>query len=475
MNKIIKKIKNLSAKNILVSCFWFVVGFIFTGFFLASFILIYFQNRYKQKIYPGVFIDNIYVGEKTKSEIENLLNKKNEEIGKNTFILRYKSQEKTVSGSEIGAGYNSQLLAEQAEKLGRSGNILSDFYIVSSAYLNGLFLPSSHRFLPEKIKENLDFLQKDIHTDPQDAIFTVSGNRVVAFRQSADGKTIDFEALEDIVDKKVFEIIKNNKKNEKFSVEIPIKILKPTRTTQQANDLGISEIIGEGKSYFRGSIQNRIHNIALASSRLNGILIKPSETFSFNQALGDVSRYTGYKESYIIKEGRTVLGDGGGVCQVSTTLFRAILAAGLPITERHPHSYRVGYYEQESDPGIDATVYGPTIDLRFKNDTQNYILIQTVVDPESLGLTFILYGKKDGRKVTVTKPAVTSQIPPPVPLYQDDPNLKKGVIRQIDFEAWGATVTFGRTVEKNGKVIISDLFKSAYSPWQAVYLRGTKE
>ena len=140
----------------------------------------------------------------------------------------------------------------------------------------------------------------------------------------------------------------------------------------------------------------------MATSRLNGVLVAPGEEFSFNKALGDVSAGTGYQQAYVIKGGRTVLGDGGGVCQVSTTLFRALLNAGLPITERRAHSYRVGYYEQGFPPGLDATVYYPTTDLKFKNDTSNHILIQSRV--EGVKLIFDIYGPDDGRKVVMEGP-----------------------------------------------------------------------
>jgi len=218
-----------------------------------------------------------------------------------------------------------------------------------------------------------------------------------------------------------------------------------------------------------------MHNVALAAARLNGILVKPGEEFSFVKYLGDVSKYTGYKEAYVIQSGKTVLGDGGGVCQVSSTLFRALLDSGLPITERHAHAYRVGYYEQYSPPGLDATVYVPTVDLKFKNDTGSHILIQSYVDPTEVSLTFILYGKKDGREVTLSTPVVTGVAPAPEPLYQDDPTLPKGVEKQIDYAASGATVVFNRIVKKNGEVIINEKYTSRYTPWRAVFLRGTKE
>lgn len=167
------------------------------------------------------------------------------------------------------------------------------------------------------------------------------------------------------------------------------------------------------------------------------------------------------------------MGDGGGVCQVSTTLFRALLAAGLPISERRAHAYRVGYYEQDSPPGLDATVYDPSPDLKFKNDTPSYLLIQTKVDTSVPSLVFEIYGNSDGRVATISKPIISEVVAPAEDLYQDDPTLKQGIIKQTEHKAWGAKVTFKYEVVRDGVVIYQKTFVSTYHPWQAVYLRGT--
>jgi vancomycin resistance protein YoaR len=237
--------------------------------------------------------------------------------------------------------------------------------------------------------------------------------------------------------------------------------------------LGIKELIGRGSSRFAHSIVNRIYNIGLASSRFKGVLVAPDEIFSFNQVLGDVSALTGYKQAFVIKDGKTVLGDGGGVCQVSTTLFRAVLDAGLPIVERRAHSYRVGYYEQDSPPGIDATVFAPSTDLKFKNDTPGHLLIQPLYDAKAQTLVFEIYGTDDGRVATTTKPITTSVTAAPPDLYVDDPTLPAGTIKQIDFKAAGARVVFDYQVTRAGEEIYSNTFVSNYRPWQAVFLRGT--
>lgn len=252
-------------------------------------------------------------------------------------------------------------------------------------------------------------------------------------------------------------------------VILPVDIIKPKN--KLTNDLGIYELIGHGQSNFAGSIPNRVYNIALAASKINGVLIPPGEIFSFVTTVGDITAATGYKQAYVIKSGRTVLDDGGGVCQVSTTVFRAALNSGLPIPKRTAHAYRVGYYEQGYPPGLDATIFYPSVDFQFKNDTPAHVLIQANVIGNTLAVD--LYGTPDGRITSVSKPVITNQTPPPPELRQEDPTLPKGTVKQVDFSAWGANVIFSRTVTRNGQVIISESFRSNYRPWQAIFLVGT--
>jgi vancomycin resistance protein YoaR len=145
----------------------------------------------------------------------------------------------------------------------------------------------------------------------------------------------------------------------------------------------------------------------------------------------------GYQPSLYNSKWKNTFSDGGGVCQTSTTMFRAALNAGLEILERYPHAYRVSYYEQNYDVGIDASVFEPSADFRFKNDTSAYILVQTSVDKENYYVKYELYGTSDGRKATVGKATIWSQTPPLPSIYQDDPTLPVGTTKQVDWEAWG--------------------------------------
>ncbi|MFH1832617.1 MAG: VanW family protein [Candidatus Levyibacteriota bacterium] len=456
------------------SFFWFLVGIFLGLFFLISFVFLIFQKMYSDVVYPGVMVNNILLEGKTQDQVKKFFVEKNKNISNTKFIFINQEDIATISAKELEFSYNEDLLAKQAYSIGRSNSPLSNISLLFQAYVTGINLAPSYHYSEDKLQKILLPMTEKINTPAIDALFNFENRKVIAFKPSSDGQEVDMKELENKLNSKLVEVI-SSKKPLTINIVIPIKILKPKITTDKANNLGVEELISQGTSLFYHSIPNRIYNITLASERLNGILVAPQEIFSFNQALGDVSAFTGYQQAYVIQNGKTVLGDGGGVCQVSTTLFRAVLNAGLPVIERRAHAYRVGYYEQDSDPGLDATVYSPSPDLKFKNDTPNYILIQTNVDGESQRLTFMLYGKKDGREVILNKPVIVSQTPPPPAVYQDDPTLLKGVTKQVDFQAWGASVYFTRKVIKNGKTIISDKFVSNYQPWAAVYLRGTKE
>lgn len=454
--------------------FWFIVGATLAFFLLISFTFIFFEKINSNVVYPGITVGNTELGRKTEEEVRNIFAEKNESIGNTNFSFSEDSDIATISAEALKFGYDENLIAKQAISLGRSNNFLSNVSIVFQAYLNGLNLQPAYHYSEEKLEEVLAPFMKRINKDPIDALFTFQNGKVIAFRPSSDGQMVDTDELKKNLNYQ-FNAIPTWKKDQVIKIPISIRVLKPKVTTDKANNLGIKELIGVGTSLFQHSIQSRIFNITLAASRINGVLIEPNEIFSFNKVLGDVSSFTGYQQAYIIQNGRTILGDGGGVCQVSTTFFRAILNSGLPIIERHAHAYRVGYYEQDGPAGLDATIYVPTVDLKFKNDTKDYILVQTQINQEAQQLSVFFYGTKDGRAVNISQPIITNRVSAPSDLYQDDPTLPKGAIKQVDFKAEGSRVTFTREVTKNGKRIISDKFISNYAPWQSVFLRGTRE
>lgn len=245
--------------------------------------------------------------------------------------------------------------------------------------------------------------------------------------------------------------------------------------------LGITEKIIEYTSYFYGSSSARIQNIQAAAAQFHGVLIAPGEEFSMGSVMGDVSLDNGFAEALIIYGGRTIKGVGGGVCQVSTTLFRTVFLAGFPVNERHQHAYRVSYYERTAggsvDPnwaGLDATVYFPLVDFKFTNDTPYWLLMETYVYPGSYSLTWKFYSTKDGRSVDWHTTGPQNVVPAPKPLFEENPDLNKNQIEQVDYAARGADVTVTRTVWKDGAIYFQDTFQTHYEPWQAICQYGPK-
>jgi vancomycin resistance protein YoaR len=246
-----------------------------------------------------------------------------------------------------------------------------------------------------------------------------------------------------------------------------------------AQQLGITQLIASQTSYFYGSSAERIQNIEAASKQFDGILVAPGEVFSMGQHLGDVSLDNGFAEALIIYGGKTIKGVGGGVCQVSTTLFRTVFFAGFPIVERTPHAYRVSYYEYTQsgsvDPrlaGLDATVYFPLVDFKFTNDTPYWILMKTEVNAAARMLTWKFYSTPDGRSVAWDTTGPTNVVSAPSPSFEENPELKKNEMKQVDWAANGADVTVNRTVTRNGAILYQDAITTHYEPWQAICQYG---
>jgi vancomycin resistance protein YoaR len=262
------------------------------------------------------------------------------------------------------------------------------------------------------------------------------------------------------------------------------EVLPDVTDSATGEQLGITELVAEQSTFFYGSDDGRIQNIVTAAGQFHGLLVPPGATFSMVDNIGDISLDSGYAEAWIIYGDRTVKGVGGGVCQVSTTLFRTVFFGGFPVVERWPHSYRVYYYElaqsgavNENMAGLDATVYAPVVDFRFTNDTPYWLLMETYVDVAARRLTWKFYSTSDGRQVDWSTTGLQDRIKPPYPVYEESDDLNKGQIKQVDWAVEGASVTVSRTVTRGGSVLFEDTFATTYVPWASVcqYGPGTKD
>ncbi len=243
-----------------------------------------------------------------------------------------------------------------------------------------------------------------------------------------------------------------------------------------AAELGITELIREQTTWFYGSSDARMHNIARSAANFYGIVIAPYEEFSFNKYLGSISEDDGYTEGLIIVGGQTIKGIGGGVCQVSTTMYQTAFWSGFPIVERWEHGYWLDYYNDGEGPGMDATVYSPVVDLRFVNNTPYHLLIENYYNEENEALTFKFYSTSMGRTVEKEGPVFTNETEVPSSeedRWEFDPDIPFGTTEQIDWATQGADVSVHRIVKNaDGEVIDDRVFNSHYIPYPNTFHYG---
>jgi len=328
----------------------------------------------------------------------------------------------------------------------------------------------------ERLRRFLNEIAPNLQENAENArfIFNDDTHQLDLIQPASYGQHVDIETTIQKINTKVMA--------GEHDVSLDMEYSSPEVTDDAtAEALGITELVNSHTTYYYGSGSSRRQNIATAASRFHGLLIPPGETFSMAEALGDVSLDTGYAEAWIIYGDRTIKGVGGGVCQVSTTLFRTVFFGGFPIVERHPHAYRVYYYEQTYGgghdakwAGLDATVYVPVVDFKFKNNTDYWLLMETYVGGSYL--TWKFYSTSDGRTVDWSTTGLTDKQDPPEPRYEENEELDEGEIKQVDWSVEGAVVTVNRDVWRDGQIIDEDNFQTYYMPWRAVceYGPGTE-
>lgn len=308
------------------------------------------------------------------------------------------------------------------------------------------------KYLQEKISSIID-------EEAQLSRYEIKDGKMVNWQNGADGRKLNIDASIN----KIKEEYLINKSN---SADLVIDIVTPDINASEDN-INIQEIIGTGHSNFAGSPANRRHNISVGAKAVHGILIAPGEEFSLVKTLGEIDAKSGYLPELVIKNNKTVPEYGGGLCQVGTTMFRSALASGLPITARQNHSYRVSYYEPA---GTDAAIYDPWPDMKFLNDTGNYVLIQSRITGNDIYFDF--WGKKDGRVASSSKPVIYNIVKPAPTRIVETADLKPGEKKCTEKPHNGADAYFDYSVTYPDGNIKNVRFKSHYVPWQEVCLVG---
>ena len=316
----------------------------------------------------------------------------------------------------------------------------------------------------ERIAPLIQQIADDVACPPRDGRFSYypSGRRLTIIQNEQYGVALDHNGALEVIAAGCF--------NPERTIALPVRTIEPRVTRAQLEALLPLNLISEGKSSFTNSSAGRLHNIKTATARFHGVVIPPQTAFSFLQELGPVTVANGYSLSWVILGDRTVLGPGGGVCQVSTTCFRAAFLGGYRILERWPHSYRVSWYEPPI--GLDAAVYQPTTDLRFLNDTEYPVLIQTEVNEADASLHFRFYSGPMTRIVRLDGPHTANPVKAAEPIIEVDPSLAPGQRIQVERAHEGIDVSFYRIIEQDGQIISREELPSHYRAWPARYRVG---
>ncbi len=264
----------------------------------------------------------------------------------------------------------------------------------------------------------------------------------------------------------------NSTDPEKRKVALAVDVKEPALSSDHPEKLGNFELVGEGVSQFAGSAYERATNIKVGAKYLNATIIKPHSVFSFLDSIGEISQKRGYVEGYAIMADQTVPDVGGGICQVSTTTFRAAFFAGLPIVERNAHIYRVSWYEEMGEPvGFDAAVYQPGVDFKFENPTDYYMYVTSGIENGRLYVR--IYGNKTpNQKVELIQQPITNVTLPPPDRTEVDPKLAPGQRKQVDSARKGLTTGITRVIKVDGQEIKRSTFGTRFKEWPNIFKVG---
>jgi vancomycin resistance protein YoaR len=310
-------------------------------------------------------------------------------------------------------------------------------------------------------EQYLERLSAAVSHKPEDAHFQVAASGKIVIRPSRPGLQLDLAATAKAIAAAAFTA-------DRRTANLVVRVADPQRTTEVAQTMGIHDVISSYTTTYGGT-PGRLNNVQLVAQLIDGTLIKPGGTFSFNGTTGERTAAKGFQEAPVIINGELQNGLGGGICQVSTTVFNAAFEAGLPITARTNHALYIDHYPL----GRDATVNYPDLDLRFINDSDHWMLLRTFVGSGSL--TVNLYGTPLHRRVESSTEPLT--VTGPVPVKEtDDPTLEKGKRVTDEFGSPPRETSVRRLVyDPDGKLLYDNTWRSFYVGEPSLVRVGTKE
>lgn len=320
------------------------------------------------------------------------------------------------------------------------------------------------------VDQYLDTIAGEIDIPVQEGRFSLDiiagAVQLQQFQSGQDGLAVNTEKTLTAIEQAIL-------RDHTSGIAMVVEVTHPRATPDNLDDLGIKELLGTGETNFAGSPYNRIMNIRKGADHLNGLLIAPGETFSLLSVLSPIDLAHGWLSELVIKGDKLEKEAGGGLCQIGTTSFRAAMLSGLPIVERRNHSWAVSYYNYNGKAGVDATIYEPSPDFRFTNDTGHYILWRSRI--EGSDIYFELWGTSDGRKGSFTEPTNYGYVSPGPTEEVVDESLPPGTRDCVQHAYTGVSAAFDYIVDwADGRKDVTT-YTSTYRARPARCLIGPEE
>ncbi|MEG6616067.1 VanW family protein [Peptococcaceae bacterium 1198_IL3148] len=415
-----------------------------------------------QHILPGIKVKGIDIGGLNKQQTAERLNQLEKEILQIPVNLVYNNQTWSLPLEKVGLQIDIDQTITRAMQMGRQGSISERWQTYRRIKEQGYTVQPLIKINQQQLVEEVNKLVGHLNVPAKNAVLNIDDDDKITIIPSKNGKEIDMEILQRNLQQQPLA-------GKGFDLLLPLVEVMPEYTTEDIQEMGITGLLASYTTKFDPKITNRSYNIRVAANALDGLIITPGQEVSFNEVVGPRSSEAGYKTAGVIENNELVEGVGGGVCQVSTTLYNAVLLADLEISERRNHSLPINYVPI----GRDATVVYGLVDFKFINNSGRCLYLKTEV--KSGQLTVKIFGDSSQRQQVIVNSWIEQELEPET-IYEEDNNLKRGqkVIKQEGSK--GYVVNVEKIVLKNGEVIKrQQLPISRYNPVNEVIAVGTAD
>ncbi|EEL36199.1 Vancomycin B-type resistance protein vanW [Bacillus cereus Rock3-28] len=351
------------------------------------------NNQLNNTALPNTTFEGISLDGKNKADIQAIINQKINELDQKSLTYIFQDDKQTYIWKDLGINYKEKAIVNKIFKE-QEGNVMSRYKMRKQAENDEL--KRDYKLTPQLNTTAYETFIKDKYNEtlknPVNAELSIEGS-TVNVSQSQNGEKIDKGKLRDLTNEAIT--------TGKSDVTLPVTLIKPERSTEDIQKMGIKEVIAEYSTPMAGRNGNQSFNVNKSANTLSGVIVAPDETFSFNGRVGVTDAAHGYKSAAVYSQGKVIQSAGGGVCQVSSTLYSAALRADLGIVSRSNHSMPVNYLPLGQDAAV--ADYGP--DLKFKNNTGNHIYIQAFSNGGSI--TTRIFGTNTGKNVEVSSQVIS--------------------------------------------------------------------